>query len=138
MDVVVVDIPTKFGMMLSRSWASKLKGTLQMDMLYATILVFREMRRLYRETRLAYMVSCHEHPHNHPIYAVDTDLGSSIFFNDFRDEISEEKTQEILQPTTKKCRTIEQKVEDEGVCKMFFDGACSKEGAGAGVWIKSP
>jgi hypothetical protein len=40
MDVVVVDIPPKFGMLLSRSWATKLKGTLQMDMSYATIPVF--------------------------------------------------------------------------------------------------
>ena len=28
MDVVVVDVPAKFGMLLSRSWDSKLKGTL--------------------------------------------------------------------------------------------------------------
>lgn len=79
MDVVVVDIPAKFGMLLSRSWAAKLKGTLQMDMSYATIPVFREMIRLYRETKLADMVSCKEHPNNHPIYVVDTDLVSSIF-----------------------------------------------------------
>ena len=32
MDVVVADTPPKFGMLLSRSWAAKLKGTLQMDM----------------------------------------------------------------------------------------------------------
>ena len=37
MDVVVADIPPKFGMLLSRSWNSKLKGILQMDMSYATI-----------------------------------------------------------------------------------------------------
>jgi hypothetical protein len=49
MDVVVVDIPPKFGMLLSRSWAAKLKGTLQMDMSYATIPVFGQDRRLYRE-----------------------------------------------------------------------------------------
>ena len=40
MDVVVADIPPKFGMLLSRSWATKLKGALQMDMSYATIHVF--------------------------------------------------------------------------------------------------
>jgi hypothetical protein len=28
MDVIVVDIPVKFGMLLSRSWSAKLKGTL--------------------------------------------------------------------------------------------------------------
>jgi hypothetical protein len=38
MDVVFADIPPNFGMLLSRSWAVKLKGTLQMDMSYATIL----------------------------------------------------------------------------------------------------
>jgi hypothetical protein len=38
MDVVVADIPPKFGMLLSTSWVTKLKGTLQMDMSYATII----------------------------------------------------------------------------------------------------
>ena len=32
MDVVVVDIAPKFGMLLSRSWAKKPGGTLQMDL----------------------------------------------------------------------------------------------------------
>lgn len=40
MDVIVVDIPVKFGMLLSRSWSAKSKGTLQMDMSYTTIPVF--------------------------------------------------------------------------------------------------
>jgi hypothetical protein len=52
MDVVVADIPPKFGMLLSRSWAAKLKGTLQMDMSYATIPVFGQDKRLYREVFL--------------------------------------------------------------------------------------
>lgn len=33
MDIVVADIPAKYGMMLSRSWEGKLGGTLQMDMM---------------------------------------------------------------------------------------------------------
>jgi hypothetical protein len=40
MDIVVVDVPPKFGMLLSRSWIKKLGGTLQMDLTYATIPVF--------------------------------------------------------------------------------------------------
>lgn len=48
MDLVVEDIPPKFGMSLFRSWASKLKGMVQMDMYYATILVFGDQRRLYK------------------------------------------------------------------------------------------
>ena len=40
MDVVVADIPPKYGMLLSRSWGAKLQGSLQLDMSYATISVF--------------------------------------------------------------------------------------------------
>ena len=80
MDVVVVDIPPKFGMLLSRSWEAKLKGALQMDMSYATILIFGVHRRLYREKNLAYMVSSVARSNNHPIYSLDTEIGSPIFF----------------------------------------------------------
>jgi hypothetical protein len=40
MDVVIVDIPPKYGFILSRSWGAKLGGSLQLDMTYATISVF--------------------------------------------------------------------------------------------------
>jgi hypothetical protein len=82
MDVVVVDIPPNFGMLLSRSWASKLKGTLQMDMSYATIHVFGQDRRLYKEIFLKYMVNNKSQLNNQSIYSMETELGSSIFFND--------------------------------------------------------
>ena len=76
MDIVVAYIPSKFGMLLSRSWLKKLGGTLQMDMSYATIPIFGgEFRRLYRETKLAYIISDHHNPTNHPIYAEEKELG---------------------------------------------------------------
>jgi hypothetical protein len=85
MDIVVADVPPKFGMLLSRSWIKRLGGTLQMDLTYATIPVFGgEHRRLYREAQLAYIVSDEANPTNHPIYALDTDLGSSLL--QFTDE----------------------------------------------------
>ena len=40
MDVVVVDIPPKYDMLLSRSWGANLGGSLQLDMTYATIPIF--------------------------------------------------------------------------------------------------
>lgn len=50
MDIVVVDVPPKFGMLLSRGWIKRLGGTLQNDLSYATVPVFGgESRRLYRE-----------------------------------------------------------------------------------------
>jgi hypothetical protein len=79
MDIVVVDVPPKFGMLLSRSWIKILGGTLQMDLTYATIPVFGgEHRRLYREAQLAYIISDEANPTNHPIFSLDTDLGSSL------------------------------------------------------------
>ena len=61
-DVVVVDVPPKFGMLLSRLWAAKLKGMLQMDMSYTTLPIFGEQRRLFRENRLTYMISKRDNP----------------------------------------------------------------------------
>ena len=52
MDVVVADIPPRFGMFLSRSWGEKLKGTLQVDFSYATIPMFGQLRKLYREKKM--------------------------------------------------------------------------------------
>jgi hypothetical protein len=79
MDIVVADVPAKFGMLLPRSWIKRTGGTLQMDLTYATIpVVGGEHRRLYREAQLAYIVSDEANPTNHPIFVLDTDLGSSL------------------------------------------------------------
>jgi hypothetical protein len=132
MDIVLVDVPPKFGMLLSRSWIKRLGGTLQMDLTYATIPVFGgEYRRLYREAQLAYIVSDEENPTNHPIYALDTDLGSSLL----------QLTVESDPPLQiRKHLSLEQRMPSPttSVWKMFFDAASSSIGAGAGVVFKSP
>jgi hypothetical protein len=86
MDVVIADIPPKYGLLLSRSWGAKLGGSLQLDMTYATILVFGgQLTRLYRETRLAYTMSDPHNPNNFPVYIADQDLGNCILsFDDGR------------------------------------------------------
>jgi hypothetical protein len=79
MDVVITDIPPKYGLLLSRSWVAKLGGSLQLDMTFSTITVFGgHFTRLYRETRLTYTVSDPQNPNNFPIYIVDQDLGNCI------------------------------------------------------------
>jgi hypothetical protein len=40
MDIMVAEIPPKFGMLLSKTWDKKVGGSLQMDLTYATIQVF--------------------------------------------------------------------------------------------------
>ena len=79
MDIVVVDIPPKFSLLLSRSWSKRLGGTLQMDLTYATIPMFGgKTKRLYRENQLAYIISKESRSVNNPIYGVDTDFRSCI------------------------------------------------------------
>jgi len=131
MDIVVADIPPKFGMLFSISWLNKLGGTLQMDMSYATIPVFGgESRRLYRETQLAYIVSDGKNPANHPVYAIDQDLGACILQID-------DSVQNFLQVK----RQVSEKQQEDGrvrLWRMYFDGSSSREGAGAGVVLISP
>ena len=67
MDIVVANIPPKYGMLLSRSWGAKLQGNIQLDMSYATIPVFDQTRRLYQESHMKYMVSSQERPKNIPL-----------------------------------------------------------------------
>ena len=81
MDIVVTNIPPKYGMMLSRSWGAKLQGSLQLDMSYATISVFGQPKKLYRETLMKYVVCSKEKPQNFPIYSVHSDMDSFILYN---------------------------------------------------------
>jgi hypothetical protein len=141
LNMVIANIPPKFGMVLSRSWAAKMKGTLQMDMTYTTIPVFGHDRRMYREMMLKYMVSRKMQPHNHPIYTVDTEVGSSIFYNDLSFEEEEPTT-----ITTTDEKTVRETIEcvdpkdraKDGVWNMIFDGAVNREGDGADIWVSPP
>jgi hypothetical protein len=90
MDIVVADIPPKFGCLLSRSWMKRLGGTLQMDVSYAIIPIFGGgNKRLYRESQLAYIISDEQNLANHPIYSIDTGMGSCIlqFYDSLPDSL---------------------------------------------------
>jgi hypothetical protein len=57
MDVVVIDVPDAWGMLLSRKWAATLGGSLQMDLSYATIPTpDGDFVTLYREPIVRYQV----------------------------------------------------------------------------------
>jgi hypothetical protein len=132
MDIVVADVPPKFGMLLSRSWIKRLGGTLQMDLTYATIPFFGgEHRRLYREAQLAYIVNDETNPTNHPIFALDTDLGSSLLqITDAPEAPFQIRKKPLFDYGTPPPNTP--------IWKMFFYGASSSEGVGAGVVFVSP
>jgi len=107
MDVVVVDIPPRFGMLLSRSWGEKLKGTLQLYFSYATILVFGQLRKLYWDKNMKYMITSNEKPLNHPINYVHTDLESFVLYsNSFNDVNSQVVEVEYIPKITENFRAV--------------------------------
>jgi hypothetical protein len=122
MDAVIADIPPKYGLLLSRSWGAKLGGSLQLDITYATILVFSgQLTRLYNEMRLAYTVSDPQNSNNFPIYIADQDLGNCIL--SFYDGIDSCKEENYIDEKDY------ENMHSSGMWKMFFDGALSCEGA---------
>ena len=109
-----------------------------MDMTYATIPIWNERKWLYSENRLPYVVSSQTQPDIHHVYAVDMDLGSSIFFNDISPCNSEIVVPQKDKKEASKLEAVERKKMDEGLWKMYFNISLSKAGAGACVYIISP
>lgn len=65
MDIVVIDVPDSWRMLLSRKWASDLGGSLQMDLSYATIpMPDNTFVRLDRELEKIYHVEDPRKPNN--------------------------------------------------------------------------
>ena len=75
MDIIVVDIPPRFSMLLSRSSCSKVWGSIKLDLTYATIPTFGgEERRLYRESRIVKTMTRAEGSKNSLVYGKESDL----------------------------------------------------------------
>ena len=133
--------------------------------------ILGQMRKVYREQKMKYMITSKEKPVNHPVNYVQTDLESYVLFadsfnevdsqlvqiedipgiaEDFREVLrmeSEEKTvvirsitetngQQVMTSTTSQVQPLDD--DEDGLWTMDFDGAVSSDGAGIGVWIRSP
>jgi len=131
MDIVVAGSPPKYGILLSHSWGEKLQGSLQLDMSYATIFVFGQQRKLYRDTLMKYMVSNAEKPQNLPIYSMHSDMDSFILYN------SDHGKKEITVEELKYKTTNNENIFHESLWHLDFDGSMNRLGARAGVWIQN-
>ena len=103
-----------------------------MNISYSTIPMFGgEHRRIYMEELLAYIISDEANPTNHPIFAVETDLETSML-----QLIDAPQTPIEIgkQPIT----SYEDPPPNTSIWKMFFDGASSRESVGVGVVFISP
>ena len=59
---------------------TKLKSTLQLEFSYSTIPVFDQLRKLYQEKKVKYMITSKEKPVSHPINVIHTDLESIVLY----------------------------------------------------------
>ena len=93
------------------------------------------------------MINNRENPENHPIYFVDTDMGSSMLFNEARPQkdepeptdngSSESDYQSAGTDLDSESNDVPLTQEpSDGWWRMSFDGAASKKGAGVGISIK--
>jgi hypothetical protein len=94
------------------------------------------------EVLIKYMVSNKVQPNNHPIYSVETKIGSSIFFNidvSFEEKVpnTDMNTKDKSDQQTEEISEQQNSAENE-MWNMRFDGAISREGARASVWINPP
>ena len=101
-----------------------------MDLTYSTIPMFGgETKRLYRENRLAYIISNERNSVNHPMYVVDTDFGSCILQIDDSQQTSVQLTNATYQQPEEVTTSI---------WSMYFDGASTQNSVGVGVVLISP
>jgi hypothetical protein len=104
-------------------------------MTYTTIPMFvGQLTRLYREIRLAYTVSDPQNPNNYPVYIADQDLGNCIL--SFDDDVNRCVEENYLDKN--ESGKVYENMHNTGIWKMYFDGALSCEGVGAGVLFVAP
>ena len=122
MDIVVIDVLDRWGMLLSRKWVASLGGSIQMDWTYAMILASKDAHvKLYREKERKYHVEDLDEPDNEYICEIDN-LGNHAIYANYLIPIKEKSNDE----------------EYDELWRMSFDGACSKTRKGAGIVITSP
>jgi ribonuclease HI len=122
MDIVVIDVPDLWGMLLNRKAAADLGGSIQMDLSYATIPTpdggtFKLDREVYRKVH----VENPKVPIDELVYD-EEGLGNYAILSN------------SIVP-------LEDKVKDNELDKvwyMHFDGAFSRLGKGAGIVLQAP
>ena len=93
MDIVVIDVPDAWGMLISRKTGANLGGNIQMDLTYATTPTpERTYIRLNRELEMKYHVEYPRNPSNELKYKTDNFGNYAILANSLEpiEESSEE------------------------------------------------
>ena len=114
MNVLVIDIPNVWGMLLSREWAAKLGGRIQLNLTYATIPISETTSiKLMNEPPMIEHVETPDQLLDDVMHAID--VGNFMVLANYWDEARSHP----FPPSN--------------IWKMHFDGAKSRHGVGAGI-----
>jgi hypothetical protein len=125
MDVLVIDVPNAWGMLLSRKWGAHMGACLNMDLTFATIPYpppSTENFRLFREVERKYHIKDPKEKFNE-FLCQTSDMGKFSICSNFLAS-AEEK--------------FKDEKESNKAWKMNLDGAHSRSGKGAGIVLVSP
>ena len=117
--IIVVGMSASYCMLLSRQWLNLVGGHVQLDLTYAIIAVEGKEIRIEREPQSYYLIEDN-------ILDLEVNFCHSDMDN-FQVSITK-PISKIVNPIS-----IHAKENCNNIWQMFFDGACSKEGNGAGV-----
>jgi hypothetical protein len=95
MDILVIDVPDAWGMLLSRKWAATLGSTLQMDLSYATIPSSENsFVKLHREKERKFHVEDPKEPMDEFVYHMH-EIGNYKIPSDFLAPVKEKLKDEL-------------------------------------------
>ena len=81
MDILVIDVPEKWGMFRSRKWDVDLGGSIHMDWTYATVPLFENtMVKLHSEKEKKHHVENPKNPSNEYVYHTNNLGNHSCYF----------------------------------------------------------
>lgn len=118
--ILVVDIPTSYGMLLSRTFCKDLGGEIKMDWSEAIISIGKQKFALQPEPKSKYTVFPSDDPKSQILYQ-ECDFGNYLLFSDDKKGTPED----VVDPTA-------------DLWEMEFDGSCASAGSGVGVVLISP
>ena len=122
MDAVVINVPDNWGMLLSKKWAATLGRHIQMDWTYAIIPASENTRViLHREKERQRHVENPKKPANEFVHYTDN-FGNYAILSNFMAHIKHNINNEKV----------------DGVWKIYFDEAYSKDGKCVGIIIIFP
>lgn len=130
MEIVVFDIPMRFGIILSRSWGSNIGVSIKLYLTYAPIPIFGgEEGRLYMESVFIKIITRVDFPNNSHVYVTGRDITYFMLDEDcFILEETHVQNVVKLDQQLKYCSKV---------WKLHFDGVNYKEGNGVGSLLIS-